>query len=138
MFFLLTKEDQYEHNTHNLFFIPPLAPVAALFEYGYLFHPRAKVAVLSKDIPMGKILGASGVSLKDPAGIVIISRDPYTQNILFSEFLAKNSRLIEVVNTTNDLRERSEKVFRAQEESAKFYKSLNTINKSLKRVRPKV
>lgn len=124
----INKKDQYEHDSSRLFFIPPLAPITALFQYGYLFHPRATAAVRSKDSPIKQIIGASGVLFQDPAGILIITRDPLKHASLFSEFVAKNSTLIEI-SQTPDAKDRSSKILQNQDQSTKFYKALNTVKK---------
>lgn len=124
----INKKDQYEHHSSNLFFIPPLAPVAALFQYGYLFHARAKAAIRSKNMPIQKIFGAPGVLFQDPTGMIIITRDPFKHTVLFSEFLETNSVLIEL-NPTTDAQNRSNAILKAQKKSTDFYKALNTIQR---------
>lgn len=121
----INKKDQYEHDSSNLFFVPPLATVVSLFEYGVLFHPRVKGVVKSKSNPIEKIVGVRGQVFQDPSGTVIITRDPLKHTVLFSDFVTKNGVLI------TDSQEKSNNILQSQNESTKFYKSLNAIKNFL-------
>lgn len=124
----INKKDQYEHGSSRLFFIPPLSYMSALFEHGYLFHPRATAAIQSKENSLQKVVGASGISFKDPFGFFIVTRDPFKHAVLFSDFIENNSQLI-YLNEPENFQDYSNTLLQAQGQSTKFYKALNTIKK---------
>lgn len=118
---LVNKKDQYEHDSFNLFFIPPLASMVSLFEYGVLFHPRVKAAVKSKNPTVQEIVGVKNKVFQDPAGIIMITRDPLKHTVLFSDYMAKHSVVL------TDSQDKSDSLLKAQGQSTNFYKSLHTL-----------
>lgn len=132
---LIDKEAYYLHNNSNLFFIPPLAPLAAIMERGEYFHARSKAAIAFKKHTEHEVRGVIGHKLSDPAGVILITRDPLRHAELFSRFLAKNGRIIQVGDTANLTHEEQQFVQEAmhsQMQAAKFYKGLRNLTPLLK------
>lgn len=131
----IDKEDYYLHNTSNLFFIPSIAPLAALFERGEYFHARSKAAVVFKEGKKHEVRGLIGHKLSDPAGVILITRDPLRHAELFSKFLVQNGRIIQV-GDMNDLTHEEQlfahEAIHSQKQAAQFYRNLRNITPVLK------
>ncbi len=127
----IDKKAYYEHEENRLFFIPPLAPIAALYASYEYFHARVKSTIVlrkQKDKSAPRGLGSmydTGL-IKDPAGILIINRNPFLHAALFSRFMAKNMRWLkekgEEENLSFEQAALLEKQFKeAQEVAAGYY-----------------
>src|SRR5579872_2573255 len=95
---LVDKKEYYVYSNNNLFFIPPLSTLAALFERGEYFHARTKAAIAKKNSKEHEIRGLIGFKLKDPVGIILITRDPLRHAEIFSKFIAENSVILQLGN----------------------------------------
>ena len=127
----IDKKAYVEHGINNLFFIPPLLSLASLFQEGEYFHPRAKAAVPLKK-KEGQVVGAIewGKLIKDPTGVLLITRDPLHHAELFSKFLAKNAKIIQVGDMSNLSKEEKEfaqKVSKSQIDVAKLYQAVRVL-----------
>lgn len=132
----IDKKAYYQHHNNNLFFIPPLAPLAAIFERGEFFHPRSKAAIASKKNEQHEVRGVTGFKLKDPAGIILITRDPLLHAQFFSQYLAENGRILQKGDESNLTPEEinfAHEALKSQQEAAQFYENLRTITPVLKR-----
>lgn len=126
---LIDKKDYVEHQNSQLFFIPPLSPLASLFLSGEYFHPRSKAAIAVK--PKGRV-SAKGLegSIEDPTGVIIITRDPLKHGALFSQFLADNGRIIQAGDPsrlTQEEKDFAENVLKTQKDAAGYYKGIQYI-----------
>jgi hypothetical protein len=124
----IDKNAYKEHQNNNLFFIPSLATLPALFSKGEYFHARAKAAIANKKSPFSTT-GIAGGGEVDPTGVLVITRDPLYHAELFSKYLAENSRLIKI---GTDSLSKEEKAFVrdaavSQKEAAQFYKSVKKL-----------
>jgi hypothetical protein len=131
---LIDKKAYIEHHINNLFFIPPLAPIAAIFANGEYFHARTKAAVAKKEQGKREVVGFWG-ELEDPIGVFLITRDPLRHAELFSKYLAENGRLIQTGD--NSLLSEQEKTFveeavKSQREAARFYKTVRLVTPKIK------
>jgi len=102
---LFIDKFQYVDNYNsNLFLISGLSTEMGLFGAGVWFHSRSKPVTLDKlkhnkpivgivtDYPYEEII-------KDPAGIFLVTRDPYRQAYLFSKYLVENGKIIGKIDT---------------------------------------
>jgi hypothetical protein len=151
---LIDKVKQKQSQNNQLFFIPPLAPIAALFSYGEFFHARATAALqgqffrsTSFDAKTRKLtdvladkktdrISIMGLidGINDPFGIFVIDRDPLEHAALFSNFLAKNGRLIQSGDENRFTQEEKDFVRviqKAQKEAAQFYKGVVSLKSLL-------
>jgi hypothetical protein len=131
---LIDKKAYIEHQINNLFFIPSLAPIAALFTNGEYFHARTKAAIAIKEHGKMEVLGFWGW-LEDTTGVILITRDPLRHAELFSNYLAENGRLIQTGD--NSLLSEEERTFmeeavQSQKEAARFYKSVRLVTPKIK------
>lgn len=120
----IDKKAYFEHQVHNLFFIPPLASITSLSQRGEYFHPRAKAAILLKSEGRKEPLLGLLDKIIDPTGVILITRNPLHHAELFSKFLADNGRIIQsgdISNLTEEERRFVQEVIQAQAEAAKFY-----------------
>jgi len=93
----IDKKNYIQRQSLSLFFIAPLAPIAAVFATGEWFHSRSKTAINLKEEKEGILpAGFSNTTyyFKDPAHIFTIVRDPLLHAELFSKYLAENMHLI--------------------------------------------
>lgn len=130
---LIDKKAYVEHQINNLFFIPSLATLPALFARGEYFHARTKAAVTNKKVKFN-LEGMMG-GTDDPSGVIVITRDPLRHAELFSNYLAENGRLIQTGD--NSWLSKEEKTFmeeaaQSQKEAATFYKSVRLITPKIK------
>lgn len=137
----VNKKDYIRHESLNLFFIAPLANLAALFAKGEYFHSRSKAAIpVAERGKQNKPTGfhySSGYFI-DPAGILTTIRDPLIHAGLFSEYLAKNMHIINSGNES-DLTDEEKKVYeekaqqkeqefkQSQQQAAKYYKAITIL-----------
>lgn len=128
---LIDKKSYVEHQCNNLFFIPSLSTISSLLQKGEYFHPRTKAAIAKKDYKKETdIQGLMGEEIKDPTGVLFITRDPLHHAELFSKFLAKNGRIIQLGDEstfTNEEKQFVEDVKKSQLEAAQFYRAVRTI-----------
>ncbi len=120
----IDKKAYFEHQVHNLFFIPPLASITSLSQRGEYFHPRTKAAILLKSEGRKELIGGFLGKMIDPTGVILITRAPLHHAELFSKFLADNGRIIQlgdISNLTEEERRFVQEVIQAQAEAAKFY-----------------
>lgn len=129
---LIDKQAYYQHQNQNLFFIPPLASLASLFQAGEYFHPRTKAAIALKD--PRQIIYVKGLdtkqAVKDLTGVLLITRDPLHHAELFSIFLADNGRIIQRGDDstlTDEEKKFFETIQESQRKAAKFYRAVRII-----------
>lgn len=123
---LINKADYVEHQNSQLFFIPPLSSLASLFMRGEYFHPRSKAAIALKS-NTNKVMGVHGTGISDPAGVILITRDPLKHAALFSEFLAENGRIIQLGekgDLTPEEKAFVSNVMQTQKDAAKYYRGI--------------
>ncbi len=140
----LDKKDQIEHESSNLFFIAPLGTLAGLFERGEFFHSRTKAAIKRKTNVPQNIFGIAHCPIIDPFGIVTTVRDPLKHASLFSDFLAKNLKLIEKSEYSaqnqsekivDQLRNNKEDLIRkSQKEASSYFKLFPTLKKYIQKL----
>lgn len=131
---LIDKKAYMHHHINNLFFIPSLAPIAALFANGEYFHARTKAAIALKKQGKMTVVGFWG-ELEDPTGVILVTRDPLRHAELFSTYLAAHGRLIQI--GSEDMLTEEEKKFMKealtlQKEAAKFYKAVRLVTPKIK------
>ena len=132
---LIDKKSYIQDQCGNLFFIPPLASIAALFQHSELFHPRTKAAVsLKEKDKVISIRGLFGWYIKDPTGAIVITRDPLRHAALFSEFLAANAQIISRGALTAEEKKHMKE---AHIKAAKFYKAAQKGLRALQRAAKK-
>jgi len=134
---LIDKKDQIQHNSSNLFFIAPLSSLASLFEGGEFFHSRTKAAILAKPKEGPIIISGLAAEIKDPSGVILITRDPLKHAALFSQFLAENGRIIQKGNEKELSPEEKrfvEDVKSAQIDAAKFYKTIQFLTPKVQNI----
>ena len=136
---LINKKDYVEHQNSQLFFIPPICPLASLFLKGEFFHARSKAAIAVK--PQGSV-SVNGVfgGIEDPTGVILITRDPLKHAALFSEFLAENGRIIQtgdVSQLTEEEKQFAENVLTTQKEAAGYYKGIKGMKPMWETVLPR-
>lgn len=124
------KKDYDKDRNNKLLFIPPLMTLASLMSNGEYFHPRVTAATLEKDGKPVSISGIFGGDLIDPLEIVLIQRDPLEHAALFSDFVAKNGRIIQRGND-KDLSEEDRKfaaqVLANQTKTAELYQQMQRL-----------
>ena len=134
---LINKNYYIEHQCSNLFFIPAIAPIVALFQAGEFFHSRTKAAIrLKSDAPIKieglwvEVEGVGRKGQKDPTGVILITRDPLRHAELFSKYISENGRIIQQgdpANLTVEERKFAEDVKESQSVASKFYKAIRTV-----------
>jgi len=133
---LIDKEAYFINQCNRLFFISPLAPITALFQHGEYFHSRTTAAIVSKQKKRISILGlyAGGAEgIKDPSGLLLITRDPLNHAALFSRFIAENGRIIQ--RGASDLLHSEEKsIVDAQQKAARFYQAIKSLTPRIKKL----
>lgn len=126
---LIDKKDYVEHQNSQLFFIPPISPLASLFLRGEFFHARSKAAIALKPQGAIRVQGVFG-HLEDPTGVILITRDPLKHAALFSQFLADNGRIIQAGDPsqlTEEEKKFAENVLNTQKDAAGYYKGIQYI-----------
>lgn len=129
---LIDKKAYYENNQNDLFFIPPLAPIEALIQTHEFFHARSKSVT-------GFVGGGGCFShvKYDWAGIFTAKRDPLRHAQMFSNYVAKNARIIYIPEGdmkkigTTDEKKIMEVLSKNQEEVAKFYGEMYAMKSAL-------
>jgi len=129
-------------STLDLFFIAPLAPLAALFANGEWFHSRTKAAIpfIEGGETKHHIMGIFQNELVDPHGVITTLRDPMIHAQLFSQYLAKNMRIIgkgDEFNLTDEekkifedkLQQDQQKLSEAQAQAAKYYAAIPVLER---------
>jgi len=135
----INKFDYVDNYCSNLFFISSLATETAIFGEGEAFHSRSKAAIKEKNQKDG--YGVRGMLeyyetnlepnedikkyyLKDPFGIVLITRNPYRQAYLFSKYFLENVVLLGHPNENNLTSEEQIgiEILKNQKEIAREYK----------------
>lgn len=121
----------------DLFFIAPLAPLAALFNKGEFFHSRTKAAVEPIDRKLKPQLWRSirfhgmNIPLIDPTGILTTERDALIHAELFAKYLAKNMRVIsrgdESGLTSEEKKAYEDKIKRGQQQAGEYYKAIRVL-----------
>ncbi len=136
---LINKKDYVDHQNNNLFYIPSLATLPSLFEYGQWFHARAKAAKLMKN-GVVSVIGAHWDLIKDPTGVLLITRDPLKHAELFSNFLVQNGRLIQPGDAsllTDAEKAFAEDVMKAQIQAADLYKAIRSVTPKIEKATKK-
>lgn len=137
----INKYDYIEHQNNNLFSIPPLSTLAALFSAGEYFHPRSKAAIEKKEsaktpMPLIDIIGITD-NLSDPTGVIVIRRNPLRHASLFSQYLVNNGHIIQLGDQALLSKEEKEfvnKILQAQQESTKYYKAIKGMTPWWRRI----
>ena len=137
----IDKMAYIRHQCNNLFFITPLAPIAAIFQNGEFFHSRAKAAIRSKphsyDLVTDQTISLERIrTTDDPTGVLLITRDPLQHAELFSRFIVDNGRIIQLGDAstlTPEERAFVEAVKVSQVKAAKFYRALRTTTPKVQR-----
>lgn len=137
---LIDKKGYVDHQEHNLFFISPLSSLASLFHLGEFFHSRTKAAVWLKKCEEWHYLSGAEGSVASPKekGLIVITRNPLYHAELFSDYLAKNGRIIQVGNIskfTDEEKEFAREVMQGQKEAAKFYKDVRLVTPRINRAK---
>jgi len=126
---LIDKKEYFLHRLHRLFFIPPLAAIAAPFAGGEYFHPRTTVAT-QIDKKSKETQGLYEIHIADPTGVIIINRDPLHHAQLFSNYLAQHVRLI-TNKSPDNLAPEGQQFFddvrTAQRDAAIYYKFIRDL-----------
>ncbi|OGB86242.1 hypothetical protein A3J41_00710 [candidate division TM6 bacterium RIFCSPHIGHO2_12_FULL_38_8] len=128
---LINKKEYVESGNNRLFFIPPLASIAALFASGEFFHARTIAATL---IQSAQKINVEGILAHVPFGIFLISRDPLQHAALFSNFLAKNGRLIQSGDEslfTQEEKDFAHVIQKAQADAVEFYQGVSSLKSAL-------
>jgi hypothetical protein len=123
---LINKKDYVEHQNSQLFFIPPISPLASLFLKGEYFHARSKAAIAVKPQKSIRVQGLFN-DIDDPTGVILITRDPLKHAELFSEFLAENGRIIQTGDPsqlTEEEKQFAQNVLKTQQQAAGYYKGI--------------
>jgi len=135
----INKFDYVDNYCSNLFFISSLATETAIFGGGEAFHSRSKAAVKEKNQNDGYRVNGMMESyemnlepnedikkyyVKDPFGIVLITRNPYRQAYLFSKYFLENVVLLGHPNENNLTSEEQIgiEILKNQKEIAREYK----------------
>jgi len=129
----INKKDYIEHYNANLFFIAPLATEYALLcAEGEWFHSRSKPVILKKTDIKVRISGLFSMydhsSILDPFGIFLITRNPYKQAKLFSDFIVTNGLIIHLGSTSSLLSNEQTAIaelMTSQDEQKKEYKAIH-------------
>lgn len=125
----INKKEYMESQNNNLFFIPPLAPLISLFASGEYFHARAKVSISKKTKELLVIQGLCEAIIEDPFGFLVVTRDPFKHAQLFSNFLAKNGRIIQTGDSSSLAEEEKnfvEQVMKNQAQTTRLLKDMRT------------
>jgi hypothetical protein len=144
----INKIDYIEHQCNNLFFIPSISPICALFQRGEFFHPRTKAAIIFKEgIPVHiyGIWQGNKLLIKDPTGVILITRNPMRHAELFSKYIFDNGRFIssgpnfysrkekKFINYTEEERKFIEdRMKKSQTEATEFYKAIRITEDAYK------
>jgi len=132
---MLDKKEHYQHSSHNLFFVAPVAPLAAHFSIGEYFHSRTKVSIDKKTRDTGSEIKSRGlhgkVSTFSPiTRLISIIRNPLTHAELFSHFLEKNMHIISDGKLSlQQLELKKQELFDGQKELTCYYKSYSIIKR---------
>ena len=121
----LNKAEYIDNKTYRLFFIPSLATIATLFTKGEYFHPRTTTAIFEKNENGQDIIGLLRDKLVDKNGVLIVTRDPLKHAELFSDFLSKNSKIIQADNEPKEI---DKTIIKSQSNAANYYKSIRKEN----------
>jgi hypothetical protein len=138
---LIDKKDYVEHQNSQLFFIPPISPLASLFLRGEFFHARSKAAIAVKPEGRVRVTGVFAGIDKDPTGVILITRDPLKHAALFSQFLADNGRIIQAGDPsklTPEEKKFADNVLKTQKEAAGYYKGVKGATAFAEKVIPQV
>lgn len=94
----INKNQYIKNPASSLFFISPLAPIAALFASGEFFHSRTKTSISQNIDKNKKIIGlAAPISeIVDSDHIITTLNDPLVNAELFSHYLAENMYILSV------------------------------------------
>jgi len=130
----IDKHDYMCTRISNLFFIAPLCTLAALFAEGEFFHSRSTAAIKIKTNEFGEEV--EGISpffrILDPTGIFLITRNPLKHAALFSDFLAKNGRIIQLgdeKDLTPEEKQFIETMQKNQTDAAQYYRAIETLGR---------
>ncbi len=85
---LINKLVTAKNSDQNVFFVPPLSTLHALFASGQFFHPRTKAVM-----PLGVLAQVDGIQnfwLRDDVGIVATTQAPLEHEARYLGLLAKN------------------------------------------------
>lgn len=136
----IDKKAYYDHQIQNLFFIPPLMSLASLVQKGEFFHPRTKAAVHLKNGKEFSIEGLATPKIKDPTGVLLITRDPLKHAELFSKYLAENSELIIAADKRLSDKDKKivEEIKKRQAEAAEYYRTTQKSTQKLARFVKKI
>jgi hypothetical protein len=94
----INKNQYIKNRTSSLFFISPLAPLAALFASGEFFHSRTKTSISQNIDKNKKIIGLAAPTSEiiDSEHIITTLNDPLVNAELFSDYLAENMYILSV------------------------------------------
>jgi len=136
-------------STLDLFFIAPLAPLAALFTSGEYFHSRSKAVLPLKEMGKGNDVKGLADQFIDPHGVLTVIRDPFVHAQLFSKYLAQNMRIISRGDESN-LTEQEKKVYEekkqqeeqhiksSQKELAQYYAGMRFATTAAQKIKQKI
>lgn len=129
----INKFEYINNYISNLFFISAFCLEAGLVGKGEFFHSRTKPAVLKKNDYTVNIEGINPTYgyILDPLGIFLITRDPYKQAKLFSDYMVKNGTLLQEGNITSLSDEEAQglkKLFNNQKKLTAEYKLIEFLN----------
>jgi len=128
----INKYNYIQHREARLFFIAPLASIAALFERGEYFHSRTTIPLNKKSVEsISNIIGLADTIHTDPLGVLLITRDPLKNAALFADFVAKNGEIINIQPA--GAIETEGGILQAHEEAARFYNRVGNAQQRIKR-----
>lgn len=127
----IDKKIYMQDRCSHLFFIPSLSVLASFMSAGEFFHPRT-TAALEKgeriiDQQIKGLCGGFRGEFYDTAGIIKIERDPLLQAELFSDFVAKNGRVLQSVDDkklTKQDKQVAEQILKNQAVAAQAYRKM--------------
>jgi len=128
----IDKHDYMRTRISNLFFVAPLCTLAALFAKGEFFHSRSTAAIKIKNNEIGEsVKGFWKIKIIDPASIFLINRNPFEHAALFSGFLAKNGRIIQLgdeKDLTPEEKQFIETMQKNQTDAAQYYRAIGILS----------
>jgi len=124
------KKKYMQNRNDHLFMISPLMSMAGLMSDGEYFHSRTTAATSFKNGKPQRVSGLFCTKIKDPASVILIQRDPLLHAEMFSDFVAKNGRIIQYGddrNLTDEEKKLAKKVLEDQALAAKKYQEMRAV-----------
>ena len=134
------KAEYVRSRCNRLFFITPLSTAFALSQKGEIFHSRATAAVFDKTKKFYQVRGIR-MYMHDPAGHILITRDPLFHAELFSNYLIENMEIIQHGdnNLLTDVEKESiENMQKSQKKASLLYKGIRPVKRFFDRIVHKV